>query len=99
MDAHVAYWSLVEKWREIVAQPLTLEEKKTACMSLLQDHINRTAWSRRRGPNRPLKFYADMHVLFRLLSPGPGSHDEFGQLALMPAAWFVKSWLQEHGFR
>ena len=90
-----AYYHLVDQWRAIVDRPISKEAKRAECMSLLRGFIDSIAWSRIRGPNRPLRFYADMMALHDLLRPRFAT-DELGEVAIWPAYALVKNWLDEH---
>jgi hypothetical protein len=91
----MSYQNLVNQWRVIVAQPLTKEAKQAECGAVFREFVNRIAWKRIRGANRPLRFYADMMVLQQLLRPTFAT-DELGEVAIRPAYRLVSDWLDEH---
>ena len=84
-----AYHHLVNQWRAIVDRPISKDAKQAECMSLLREFIDRIAWSRIRGINRPLRFYADMLVLRDLLRPVLAT-DELGEVAIKPGYALVE---------
>lgn len=90
-----AYSELVNKWQLIVERPISKEAKHEDCMSLLREFIDGLAWTRTRGLDRPLRFYADMLVLEGLLRPTFAT-DELGEVAIRPGYYLVKDWLDEH---
>ena len=90
-----AYSELVNQRRAIVDRPISREAKHAKCMSLLREFIDGVAWTRVRGIDRPLRFYADMLVLQDLLRP-TFTTDELGEVAIRPGYYLVKGWLDEH---
>jgi len=90
-----AYYHLVNQWQAIVDRPISKDVKQAECMSLLREFIDRIAWTRIRGINRPLRFYADMLVLQDLLRPILAT-DELGEVAIRPGYALVREWLDEH---
>ena len=90
-----AYFHLVNQWQAIVDRPISKDAKQAECMSLLREFIDRIAWTRVRGINRPLRFYADMLVLQNLLRPIL-AFDELGEAAIKPGYALVTRWLDEH---
>lgn len=90
-----AYSEMVTQWRLIVERPISKEAKHDECMSLLREFIDGIAWTRIRGLDRPLRFYADMLVLQDLLRPTFAT-DELGEVAIRPGYYLVKDWLDEH---
>jgi len=92
--AHLAYYRLVDQWRAIVDRPLSKEAKQAECMAVFRDYVDSIAWTRIRGTNRPLRFYADMLVLQHLLNP-MFANDELGEVAIRPAFGLVNDWLDQ----
>jgi len=90
-----AYYHLVNQWQAIVDRPISKDVKQAECMSLLPEFIDRIAWTRISGINRPLRFYADMLVLQDLLRPILAT-DELGEVAIRPGYALVREWLDEH---
>src|ERR1700741_3007340 len=90
-----AYRELVNRWRAIRDRPISKEAKRAECISLLRGFIDEIAWTRRHGPNIPLRFYADMLVLEQLLAPRFAT-DELGAIAIWPGHALVKEWLDQH---
>jgi hypothetical protein len=86
---------MVDRWREIADGPAPIEVKQAECASVLREFVERMAWARIRGANRPLRFYADMLVLQELVRPTFAT-DEFGKIAIWPAYGLVTRWLDEH---
>jgi hypothetical protein len=93
--AHLAYYRIVNQWRAIVDRPLSKEAKQAECMAVLRDFVDSIAWTRIRGTNRPLRFYADMLVLQQLLRPTFAT-DELGEVAIWPAYRLVNDRLDQH---
>jgi hypothetical protein len=89
------YFRMVGQWRAIVDRPISKEAKQAECISVLRDFVERIAWKRIRGSNRPLRFYADMLVLRDLVRPVFAS-DELGEVAIRPAYALVENWLAEN---
>jgi hypothetical protein len=93
--ANLAYYRVVDQWRAIVDRPLSKEAKQAECMAVLCDYVDSIAWTRIRGTNRPLRFYADMLVLQSQLRP-QFAMDELGDVAIWPAYRLVNEWLEQH---
>jgi hypothetical protein len=90
------YVTILEKWFAVVAQPLSDTEKEQVCFSILQEYVGRMALACARTSNPSLRFWTYMYVLKGQLSPGPGSHDQFGKSALRPAARWVYDWIESN---
>jgi hypothetical protein len=99
MNAFTTYHSLLKEWHSVVARDIPLDQKQAECMLILHDRIDQMAWSRIRGENRPLRFYADMSALQKFLEPRTGIHDDFGRAAIYPGWRLVKNWLDSHVMR
>jgi hypothetical protein len=81
--------------RAIVASDLSDEAREAACLSVLQDHVGRIALSRYGCRDVQLRFYADMLVLRKDLTPMFAS-DDFGRLAIVPMYRCVDEWVRSH---
>jgi hypothetical protein len=91
------YWQMVDVCRAIVVSDLSDEAKKTACLSVLRDHIGQIALSRYGCREVQLRFYADMLVLRDQLKPVI-VNDDLGQLAIVPMCRWVNDWVDGHRF-
>jgi hypothetical protein len=79
-----AYDPMVREWDAILATSLSGDAKQEACLTVLRLYIARIATARLRQPHPALRFYADMIVLAREITPTFG-HDDRARLALWRA--------------
>jgi hypothetical protein len=93
---HRRYWEMMAACRAIVASDLSDEAREAACLSVLQDHVGRIALSRYGCRDVQLRFYTDMLVLRRALTPR-FARDDFGRLAIVPMCRRVDEWVRSHG--
>jgi hypothetical protein len=90
------YWEMMAACRALVASDLSDEAKEAACLSVLQDHVGQIALSRYGRRDVQLRFYADMLVLRKDLTPMLVRND-FGRLAIIPMYRWVDEWVRSHG--
>jgi hypothetical protein len=90
------YGMMVAQWSAICSRPLTPVEKSSQCLIILRDVVGRLALNSSRSRNPTLRFYAYMITLRADLRPGPGSSDELGKCAIVPAFNLVNEWLMSH---
>ena len=93
---HRRYWEMMAACRAIVASDLSDETKEAACLSILQHHVGRIALSRYGCRDVQLRFYTDMLVLRKALTPILAS-DDFGRLAIVPMCRCVDEWVRCNG--
>jgi hypothetical protein len=94
MSLHADYFRMVAEWKEICSSDLSASEKSDGCLKIFSSLIGHLALLSARVPNPTLRFYAYMLMLWSYVAPGPGSDDELGQIAIIPAARLVDSWLR-----
>jgi hypothetical protein len=87
---------MVAHWSDICSRPLTPVEKSSQCLAILREVVSRLALNSLRSRNPTLRFYAYMTMLKAYLRPGPGSSDELGKCAILPAFNLVNEWLMSH---
>jgi hypothetical protein len=80
----------------IVTSDLSDEAKEAACLSVLQNQVGEIALSRYGRRDVQLRFYADMLVLRKDLTP-MFARDDFGRLAIVPMYRWVDEWVRSHG--
>jgi hypothetical protein len=87
------YWQMVAEWRAIFDRPISDEDKREACLSVLRGYVNRKALARFRQHNASLRFYADMLVLRTNLNPMFAA-DAFGFEVIWPMYWLIDDWVR-----
>jgi len=92
---HQLYFGMVDRWQEIVRQPVPRAAKQEACLALLIDLVDQIAEARVGQVNAPLRFFADMAQLKSYLMPH-SAHDELGHIAIRPSFQLVSDWLLDN---
>jgi hypothetical protein len=84
------------EWDSIIAQPLSDEVRQQACLAALRTWMAHKAAARFGQPNPPLRFYADMLVLQRLISFSLAGMPECQTRVLRPSVNLVWDWVRQH---